>query len=190
MSASSPDELFELFDESNRSLQTLMPRKQVHREGHRHRSTNIFLVNGKGLLLLQRRVQAKVIAPGCWDVSVAEHVQPNEAYEAAAVRGVREELDMEIPLSSLTPLGEAISLDFDDEASEVHDHEWCQLFLAQTDLPPTPDLVEVAEVRFEAVESVQRRLQEEPESFTPWFAPSFHRFMVWYQDKEKRAEGK
>lgn len=50
--------------------------------------------DSEGRRLCQRRLTAcrKLIGPGQWDVSVAEHLQPGESYREAAVQGLKEEL--------------------------------------------------------------------------------------------------
>jgi isopentenyl-diphosphate Delta-isomerase len=38
----------------------------------------------------------KRIGPGLWDVSLAEHLNPGESYAEAAIRGLKEELGIEV----------------------------------------------------------------------------------------------
>ena len=85
------DELFETYDDQERPL-GLMRRCEVHQLGIWHRSVSVFLFDSKGNLYLQRRSPTKDVAPGIWDVSVAEHLIPGESFLDAATRGLAEEL--------------------------------------------------------------------------------------------------
>lgn len=83
----------------------------VHQKGYYHRSVNVFVFNSAGQLLLQRRAAIKDICPNLWDLSCAEHVQPQEPYIEGAARGLKEELGTRslhpfhsytVPLEALT----------------------------------------------------------------------------------------
>ena len=50
------------------------------------------------------RAPNKDAYPNCVDVSVSEHVQVEESYIGAAVRGINEELGIIIPPTQITPL--------------------------------------------------------------------------------------
>ena len=60
--------------------------------GLRHRAFLVMLYNSKGELLLARRHPSKWLWPGCWDGTVAGHVEEGETYASAARRRVFEEL--------------------------------------------------------------------------------------------------
>ena len=62
------------------------------------------------------RSDGKKVCPGLWDVSVAEHCQPGETYEDAALRGMEEELGLEkgaivsIECAALSPCAGVVGL--------------------------------------------------------------------------------
>jgi len=58
--------------------------------------------------LFQRRSRDKQIAPGLYDVSVGGHYSAGEDAASAGPREVREELGLDIPFSSLVPVGRRI----------------------------------------------------------------------------------
>jgi isopentenyldiphosphate isomerase len=68
---------------------------------------NIFVLKPGGEILLPKRDSTRSIFPNCYDFSCGEHVESGEMYEEAAIRGLREELNLEdvelIPLGKLTP---------------------------------------------------------------------------------------
>lgn len=64
----------------------------VHAQGRLHRAFSIFLVDGRGRLLLQRRSRAKYHSAGLWANSCCGHPRPGERTLAAARRRLGEEL--------------------------------------------------------------------------------------------------
>ncbi|MBS1890083.1 MAG: NUDIX domain-containing protein [Actinobacteria bacterium] len=100
-------EQFEIFDEKENLIGTA-PRPEVHKNGYFHRATNIFVLNPKGELLIQKRAANKDICPSLWDLSCAEHLKCGETYKDAAIRGLKEELNIDIKESDLVPLCDPI----------------------------------------------------------------------------------
>jgi isopentenyldiphosphate isomerase len=58
------------------------------------RAVGVFLTNSEGELWVPRRGRHKKVAGGGLDFSTGEHVGYSESYDAAALRGMREELSM------------------------------------------------------------------------------------------------
>ena len=58
------------------------------------RYVNIFILNSKNELLLPKRSMNRRLFPGKFDFSCAEHVQSGESYDHAALRGLKEELNL------------------------------------------------------------------------------------------------
>ncbi len=72
-----------------------------------YRVVNVFVFNPKGEILLPMRDSTRSIFPNCYDFSCGEHVESGETYEQAALRGLKEELNLTdvelIPVGKLTP---------------------------------------------------------------------------------------
>lgn len=66
------------------------------------RASNVFIMNREGKLWIPRRPAHKQIAPNALDYSMGEHVQKGESYLDAAVRGLHEELNLEVKPDELT----------------------------------------------------------------------------------------
>lgn len=99
--ADNESELFEVVNAQNEPIELAL-RSRVHREGLAHRATHVFLFQpSTGDLLLQRRSPHKKIAAGLWDLSCAEHNSPGETYCQAAVRGLNEELGIDMDEKNL-----------------------------------------------------------------------------------------
>ncbi|MBI4438486.1 NUDIX domain-containing protein [Candidatus Woesearchaeota archaeon] len=61
-------------------------------KGILHRAFLLMAYNERGELLLARRSPDKRLWPGYWDGTVASHIHPNETYEEAAAKRLKEEL--------------------------------------------------------------------------------------------------
>lgn len=64
-----------------------------------------FVRNSEGKLWIPRRTATKKIAPNGLDFSAAEHVQSGESYAQAAVRGLDEELNIQVSETELHFVG-------------------------------------------------------------------------------------
>lgn len=72
------------------------------------RYANCFVQNSEGQLWIPRRPAHKKIAPNGLDFSASEHVQAGESYEEAAIRGLDEELNIQLDPEELVAIGKLI----------------------------------------------------------------------------------
>ncbi len=86
-----------LVDDRNRAIGQA-GKQDVHSAGLLHRAFSIFLVDGNGRLVLQRRSRAKYHSGGLWANSCCGHPRPRERTHAAARRRLVEELGATAPL--------------------------------------------------------------------------------------------
>ena len=90
------DEIFDVVNERDEVVGQLA-RKEVHRQGLKHRAVHILIFNARGEIFLQKRSMKKDNFPGVWDSSASGHVDTGEEYDACALREVREELGIRLP---------------------------------------------------------------------------------------------
>lgn len=93
--AQRPDERFDVVDRQDRVVGQAT-RAEVHAKGWHHRAVHILWLGSDGRLCLQRRSHAKDTCPGLLSTSCAGHVDAGEAYLAAAVRELGEELGLTV----------------------------------------------------------------------------------------------
>ena len=170
------EEQFDTFDRQGNFLGT-RARSRVHAEGLWHKSVNVFLFDAAQRLYIQRRVAHKDICGGCWDLSVAEHLQPGESWEAGALRGLKEELG--VPEISLTPLGPVQQLCLDQPALGIFDHEFKQVFRATWAGAITPNPFEVDEVQTIELSALEGWIARNADDFTPWFLRDLATFEIF-----------
>jgi isopentenyl-diphosphate Delta-isomerase len=137
--------------------------------GHLHRAFSVFLVDGAGRLLLQRRAATKHHFRSLWSNSCCSHPRPGEGLEDAGVRRVHEELGVELDPSALTDVGSFVYR-AEDPASGLVEHEWDHVLVGRFDGTPAPRHDEVEDWRWVGRAALDDELAQHPEAFTPWFA--------------------
>lgn len=95
-----PNELFDVVDAYDKVVGRA-PRRLVHARGWLHRAVHVLLFDNTGKLFVQKRSTTKDTFPGCYDSSASGHLDSGETYEACALREIREELGLDIPLRHL-----------------------------------------------------------------------------------------
>lgn len=153
-----------LVDGQDRPIGTAL-KSRVHTEDTPlHRAFSVFVFDSEGRLLLQLRALSKKTWPGVWSNSCCGHPAPGEAYEAAVRRRLYEELGIsEADVRPGLP-------DFRYEArwGGLMEREICPVFLAYTSQAPIPDPAEVEEVQWAPWDAFLKRVEEQPESLSPW----------------------
>lgn len=108
---------------------TTVTRSQAHAQGLWHRSSHLWIVDGRGWpearILVQRRHRAKLTDPGRWDIAVAGHVSAGQTPLEAVVREAHEELGLVLDPQGLDFLG-AWPKEYVEPA--FADREWQHLF--------------------------------------------------------------
>ena len=106
MTVDDPCELLEVVTPDGRPTGRLLPRRQMHREGHWHCTRTVWVVllrePGGPALLLQQRGLTKDTWGGLLDVSSAGHLAPNDS---DPWRELEEELGVRPTEGLLLPLG-------------------------------------------------------------------------------------
>jgi isopentenyldiphosphate isomerase len=87
------EEIFDIVNERDEVIGQL-PRRVVHRDGHKHRAVHVLVFGSDGRIFLQKRSMTKDTFPGAWDSSASGHVDSGEDYDACAVRELGEELGL------------------------------------------------------------------------------------------------
>jgi len=162
-------EYFDILDSNGHPTGKTKLRSEVHRDGDWHKSIDIWVMNSKGELLLQKRSKQKESYPGLWEVSCSGHVGAGENSLDSALRELKEELGVDVAAEQLQFL-------FEDKEENVTNNgtfinkEFKEIYLLKLDLPVEKYDLQVEEV--EAVKYVPRKeleyqLKKTPEIFVP-----------------------
>lgn len=90
------EEYFDILDENGNKTGQTKARSRVHKDGDWHKSVHIWILNQNGDVLLQRRCSAKDLFPNMLDISCAGHLSAGDESLSAALRELKEELNLDV----------------------------------------------------------------------------------------------
>ena len=163
------EEIFDVVDERDQPIGRLS-RREVHRQGLRHRAVHVLVFNRNGEIFLQKRSILKDNFPGAWDSSAAGHLDCGEDYDACAIREVREELGL-----SLAEVPEKIMR---LEACEETGQEFVWVYRTEHEGPFQLQPEEIETGGWFAPNHVTRWIAEKPEDFAPSFICIWRRLSI------------
>src|SRR5215203_6397334 len=116
-----------LVNEKDEEIGT-MEKMEAHRKALLHRAFSVFIFNGRGEMLLQRRALKKYHSGGLWTNACCSHPRPGEVTADAAARRLREELGF---VTTLNPAFQFVyRATFDNGLTE---YEFDHVFLGKYD---------------------------------------------------------
>jgi isopentenyl-diphosphate delta-isomerase type 1 len=154
------DEIFDVVNERDEVVGQLA-RKEVHRQGLKHRAVHVFIFNARGELFLQKRSLKKDNHPGVWDSSAAGHVDTGEEYDVCAMREVQEELGIKLPCVPQRVLRV--------NACEETGQEFVWVYRCEHEGPFQLHPEEIDTGAWFTQEKIRSWMQESPEDFAPAF---------------------
>ena len=148
---------------------------EAHRRGQLHLAVSVFLFDGDGRLLIQRRAATKYHCPGQWANTCCTHPHWGEAPANAARRRLGEELGIRD-----VALEERRTVDYRaDVGGGLTEHERVTMYRRTVDpaaLRFELDPDEVDAVDWLSTGQLAERLRTHPETLTPWFRIYLERF--------------
>ncbi len=99
-------------------------RKEIHEKGLLHREVNIFVLNSKKELLLQKRKDTSR-----WDFAASGHFPYNQTYEEAAIREFHEELGIKISPTDLIEVAKEVN-----HSTQIVNNRFAKIFLVKKDI--------------------------------------------------------
>jgi len=154
------EEIFDVVNERDEVIGRA-PRKEVHARGLWHRAIHVLVFNARGEVFLQKRSLKKDIAAGKWDSSSSGHLDHGEAYDACAVREVREEIGLH-----LTKTPERL---FKIDACLETGWEFCWIYRCTSEGPFTLHPEEIETGDWFAPDAVTQWVNEKPQDFASCF---------------------
>jgi isopentenyldiphosphate isomerase len=125
-----PEELLDLVDKNDQVIGVIVrediPKLLSGDLAGMVRAISVFIMNDAGKLWVPTRGPHKKIAPNGLDFSAGEHVMSGESYTQAAVRGMREELGLNVAEADLGYIGtvsnEPVGLPYFNALFVYHDN--------------------------------------------------------------------
>jgi isopentenyl-diphosphate Delta-isomerase len=155
-------EMIVLVDEHNRRV-GLGEKLDVHRKGQLHRAFSIFLADGDGRVLLQRRYAGKYHSGGLWANTCCGHPRFDEKTLTAAHRRLGEELGMDAPLTYGFRARYETKLDHG-----LTENELVYVYLGRLRSEPVPNPIEVSETRLMSLDHLAADAAARPASYAYW----------------------
>ena len=128
----------------------LVDKVTAHRKGLLHRAFSIFVFDGAGRLLLQRRAAAKYHSGGLWSNTCCSHPRAGESLLDAAHRRLREEMGFDCPLQAVFGFVYRAELD-----GGMVEHEFDHVVIGRFREGPDPDVREVDDWKWEGVPAIR-----------------------------------
>ncbi len=144
---------------------TPVEKLEVHQLGLRHPAVSVFLRDGDRILI-QRRALSKYHTPGYWANTCCTHPHWGEAPEDCALRRMEEELGV----TGITVRYREEVEYRADVGQGLTEHEVVQIYVsdAPEGLTITPNPAEVMAVEWVTLPELARRIDAQPDQFTPW----------------------
>jgi isopentenyl-diphosphate delta-isomerase type 1 len=142
----------------------------AHKNGDRHKTVHIWIINSKGELLIQRRSPAKENHPNLWDISYAGHISAGETPLRAAMREAKEELNVVVEENDLKYLFTIDSPRTVLNDGAYIDHEFQDVYLLKIDRDISNFKLkaeEVAEIKWIPWRELQKIIQDGSAEFVP-----------------------
>jgi isopentenyl-diphosphate Delta-isomerase len=124
----------------------------------------VFVFDGAGRLLLQRRARGKYHSAGLWSNTCCGHPRPGEDTATAAARRLHEEMGFTCALAS------AGAFTYRAPLGELTEHEVDHVFTGRFEGTPQPDAQEVAAWRWVDATALAAELPARPERYSAWLA--------------------
>ena len=152
-----------LVDESGRERGTAT-KLSVHVSGKLHRAVSVFVLDGEGRMLLQRRAAGKYHSGGLWSNTCCGHPRPGESSAGAAHRRLREEMGFDCPLVPAFSFAYRSVLE-----NGLIEHERDEVFVGRFDGSPAPSPQEVDDWRWVTADELVADLSDHPRRYSAWF---------------------
>jgi len=154
------EEIFDIVNERDEVIGQAS-RQEVHARGLWHRAVHVLVFNARGEVFLQKRSLNKDCAPGKWDSSSSGHLDQGEAYDACAVREVREEIGLHLkaPPTRL----------FKIDARKETGWEFCWVYRCESEGPFTLHPEEIETGAWFTPDAVTKQVNEQPHDFASAF---------------------
>lgn len=165
----------DVVDENNRIVGK-KTREKIHPGGLWHGGVHVLVFNSERKLILQMRFVEKNKFPNHYDCSVSEHFEEEETYEAAAVRGLNEEL-------KISDVGLKRLLRFKMNYGPT-DNMISELYECRYDGPTQVDKRETQSLETFSLDKLKEMLSKAEEKFAPWTKE----LLKWYLNLPSRVE--
>ncbi|MCL5436090.1 MAG: isopentenyl-diphosphate Delta-isomerase [Patescibacteria group bacterium] len=171
-----------LVDRRDRQI-GIMEKLEAHKLGRLHRCFSIFITNGKGQTLLQRRALDKYHSGGLWSNSCCGHQRPGEHTLKAGERRLKEEFGIDCRLKKIHTF-----LYRTEFKNGLIEYEFDHVLTGYFDgTPPQPDPKEILEWKWISLANLQTDIFTSPQDYTYWLKACFADVVPLLNNRPPRA---
>ena len=161
-----------LVDEQNKEI-GVMEKLEAHVQGNLHRAISVFIFNGDGEMLLQKRADSKYHSGGLWTNACCSHPKPGEKTLAAAKRRLIEEMNMKAELKFLYSFGYLTNF-----KNGLIEHELDHMYFGITNNKPELNPEEASDWKYMNLDDIGADLKANPSHYSEWFKLSFEQILI------------
>ena len=158
-----------LVDKNNKKI-GVEEKIKAHKEGKLHRAFSIFIFNSNGELLIQQRAKTKYHSGSLWSNSVCSHPKPNETYQQAVCRRLKEEMGFGCKLKKLFCF--IYNTGFQNGLIE---NEYDCVFIGKFDGKPKPNSREIMSYKWISVKELKQDIIKNSNKYTIWLKVALNR---------------
>ena len=151
-----------LVDKNNKEI-GVEEKLKAHKKGKLHRAFSIFVFNSKKELLIQQRAKEKYHCGEIWANTCCSHPRPNETYNNAIHRRLREEMGFNCKLKKLFCF--IYKVKFPNGLTE---HEYDCVFVGKSNAKPNPNSKEVMNYKWISLEDLKNDISKYPNKYSKW----------------------
>ena len=152
---------------------------ETHVKNQLHRAFSLFIVHD-GKMLIQKRALEKYHSGGLWANACCSHPRWGESLEDAVQKRVEEELG--VPQGSCQ-VEELFSFNYFSQYDGLSEYEIDHVFLSDYCGEMNVDPDEIMELRWIALEDLQKELETAPQTFSTWFLIAAPRVMEYVKNR-------
>jgi isopentenyldiphosphate isomerase len=176
----------ELLDVLNKKGEVIgvKSRKEIMKNGDLHRTVHIWIINEFNEILLQKRNPKKDTYPNLWAISTAGHVITNETSKEAAIRELKEELNLNIKEEELEYL---FTIERKQEFKDMKIHCFDDVYLLKYNLNIEKTKLQKSELT-DLIFINYKELQEIYKNNDPKFVPATEEHDKLFKYLEKKLQ--
>ncbi len=141
-----------------------MEKLAAHFQGKLHRAFSVFIFNGEGQLLLQKRAATKYHSGGLWSNTCCSHPKPGETMEQAVQRRLMEEMGFACPTTEIFCFTYRAKLD-----NGIVENEYDHILVGKYTGQPKANPDEAEDWKWADIDDLKLDRQRYPEEYTYWF---------------------
>ncbi len=152
-----------LVDKNDNEIGTEEKLKAHQNGGKLHRAISVFVFNGKGKLMLQKRAMKKYHAKGLWANTCCSHPMHGENPLDAAHRRLKEEMGFDCEMREVFNFTYRA-----DVGSGLTENEFDHIIFGVYEGEPRINGDEVVDWKWMTLDQLKIQIKKNPEEFAPW----------------------